>query len=218
MSGSAGDSPGLGSSTKHPRTTYANHDRKSSISEKARAQEGHEVYNMEDDFATIGVGELLECDPRPTLVFDLEVDSKYRFEPVFSNQAFRSNNLLASGLSTPIHNLSQLRQTPLTDFRLMIQTMIQDDNLHGPSCLYAGVSWSAFTLHNRWKLICGSYVDNGTKSHSKSGSLSSENPLGNVLDNGNARSSKDTQVITEVPKQDKKEAGTHTMTLSTDWT
>ena len=55
-------------------------------------------YNVDDEFISLGVGEVFELDPRPTFALKSDSDFDTAFIPVFLNVALRSDRQLTNAI------------------------------------------------------------------------------------------------------------------------
>jgi len=112
---------------------------------------------LDDDFAALGIGGLLELDPRPTFVLNLDTNSNDMFAPDFANKSFQSNSQLKDVLPFKTRSESPLHSPKLatTGFRLWIQALARDDAMDSPSFYFCGFTWMSFKVQNRWLIISG---------------------------------------------------------------
>lgn len=119
-----------------------------------------------EELDTIGLTDFLDFDPKPTLVFDLLRHNDFgdSLDPVYKNQAFRSNihltRTISSSSSEPTSPI--LGRPPFTTFRSLVKDFIQKQasgNSPGQPFSYNGFLWSGFAIRERWVLICGNKVD-----------------------------------------------------------
>src|ERR1700758_1230028 len=66
------------------------------------------------DFTSIGAGQFLELDPRPTFVLDLEANLDEALEPVFMNSSLHSDQQLLKSLQfkAPTHTSEHQLKAP----------------------------------------------------------------------------------------------------------
>jgi hypothetical protein len=126
---------------------------------------------LDDDFAALGIGGLLELDPRPTMVLNLDTNSNDMFAPDFANKSFRSNSQVKDILpfktrpESPLHS----PKLPTAGFRLWIQALAREDSMYSPSFYFCGFTWMSFKVQNRWLIISGQ--ESSEESTSEVGSL-----------------------------------------------
>jgi len=134
----------------------------------------------EQDFAAIRIGEFLETDPRPSFAVTSEINIEDGFEPVFSNDALRSNYSLTSAIGQKYNTNSPPTSPKLSsaEFKTWIQESAQHEksNTHFPRTFsFFGLIWTAFTIR-RWTIISGSGSNQETKGISGNLPLRSESP------------------------------------------
>jgi hypothetical protein len=157
------------SPTKRTRAMSAHED--SGMNNSHTAFENVEGKMLDDDFAALGIGGLLELDPRPTFILDLDTNSNDMFAPDFANKSFQSNIHLKDILpfktrpESPLHS----PKLPAAGFRLWIQALAREDSMYSPSFYFCGFTWMSFKVQNRWLIISGQ--ESSEESTSEVGSI-----------------------------------------------
>lgn len=167
-------------STKHARTSYDNEE----YSNQRRQGDGSDESDFDpvlnQDLDSIGIGEFLELDPRPTFVVTPETNFEEGLEPIFSNEALRSNYHLIRSIT---HNATNSPPTSpkvsSIEFRSWIKESAHHENVGSPfpaSFSFCGLLWTVFTIRNRWTIFSGSGSNPKTKGITGSFPLRSESP------------------------------------------
>lgn len=120
---------------------------------------------LDNDFAAIGVGGLLEADPRPTFVLNLDTNANDSFTPDFVNKAFQSNSQLKGTI--PFKTTSDSLAS--AEFRIWIKAKARHETASPASFDYCGITWTGFKVQNRWLIISGQ--ESSDESSSDGGSL-----------------------------------------------
>lgn len=107
------------------------------------------------EFTKVGIGQLLDCDPRPTFVVqeDFEVD----LEPVFLNRSLRLNEALVDLIPfkvTPTSPRSSSK-TSTVDFSSWIKDASRLTDSRAPTIIFGGFFWTAFVVKDRWIVVSG---------------------------------------------------------------
>lgn len=112
---------------------------------------------LDNDFAVIGIGGLLEQDPRPTFVLNLDTNANDIFAPDFVNKAFQSYPQLKNILPFKITLGSPLSpKLPSADFRLWIRNLAHHHEQPSSAPFeYCGFAWIGFRIQSRWLIISG---------------------------------------------------------------
>lgn len=107
----------------------------------------------------MGICDFLELDPRPTFALKLESDFDAAFDPVFINQALRSDPSLRSSLPLrPASYLSRPSKSGLTNFQQWVKSIARGEGT-APSFLHSGILWTTFRV-KRWVIISGGHLIN----------------------------------------------------------
>ena len=147
-------------SIKHARTTDGNEEY-SSLRGLGGAS-GSEVENQAFD---LGAVEFLNFDPRPTFVVDKRsYNIENTLEPIFSNEAFRTNHQLTK-IVLPNSRPTSPQHSPKASY-LDFSSWMKDFAEHGSSELtgfssfaYCDHIWSAFIIRERWIVFSGSSLN-----------------------------------------------------------
>ncbi|TVY40465.1 Hybrid signal transduction histidine kinase K [Lachnellula subtilissima] len=143
---------------------------------------------LDNDFAVIGIGGLLEQDPRPTFVLNLDTNANDIFVPDFVNKAFQSYPQLKIILpfkTTPGSPLSP--KLPSADFRQWIKDLAHHDELPFSTPFeYCGFAWIGFKIQSRWLIISGqeSYEESASDRRSLRPINGSATPQRNSITDG----------------------------------
>jgi hypothetical protein len=115
-------------------------------------------YGQDEDFVSIGAGELLELDPRPTFALSVDSDFDTPFEPAYLNSSLLSDPYLIKTLSFKTRSLIQHPTSKVSnsEFKSWVKGTIQRREI-GSSYSFAGVLWTAFLLRN-WIIISGDHA------------------------------------------------------------
>ena len=112
---------------------------------------------LDNDFAVIGIGALLEQDPRPTFALNLDTNVNDIFVPGFVNKAFQSYPQLKNILpfkTTPGSPLSP--KLPSADFKQWIRDLAHhDESPFSAPFKYCGFAWIGFKIQSRWLIVSG---------------------------------------------------------------
>lgn len=116
------------------------------------------LYNLDEEFATLGIGEVLELDPRPTFALKLDSDFDLLLSPVFINATLRSDRPLRDTI--PFKPKSFPSQSPPklapTDFQRWVKIVALTE-IPSPSFSHSGTLWTAFRV-KRWIVISGGHA------------------------------------------------------------
>ncbi|GME23339.1 histidine kinase hhk13p [Neofusicoccum parvum] len=115
--------------------------------------------------SSVGIGELLEQDGRPTFIVDLGEPANYGpgyLNIVFANSALRASIGLLDLVTGKVVNDSQ--DSAVFKAFAQFKTWALSAVAHGeslevciPGILYSGLSWTIYTLRKRYRVISGSY-------------------------------------------------------------
>ncbi|KAK8208601.1 hypothetical protein HDK77DRAFT_428322 [Phyllosticta capitalensis] len=116
--------------------------------------------------AQIGIAELLEHDGRPTFIVDLGDPSVYGpgyLNIVFANAALRSSSGLVDLITGKVVNDSQDSAIfkSFAQFKTwLLSAVVNGESLDVclPALLYGDLSWNAYTLRKRYRVISGNYA------------------------------------------------------------
>ncbi|KAL1599789.1 hypothetical protein SLS60_007594 [Paraconiothyrium brasiliense] len=118
----------------------------------------------------IGFREILDQDPRPTFVLDLDSDYldysaiKTGIRPIFCNAALRLHDQLldrVTGSSTEDVQ-TESAQTPYLHFKHWVTRVSEFDDsrdVFPQTFLYQGMLWTGFTSRQRWRFVSGIQSD-----------------------------------------------------------
>ncbi|TVY44423.1 Hybrid signal transduction histidine kinase K [Lachnellula occidentalis] len=125
---------------------------------------------LDNDFAVIGIGGLLEQDPRPTFVLNLDTNANDIFAPDFVNKAFQSYPQLKDVLPFKTTLGSPLSpKLPSADFRQWIQDLAHHhESPPSTPFEYCGFAWIGFKIQSRWLIISGQETYEGSASDGRS--------------------------------------------------
>ena len=142
-------------STKHARTSHDNEE----YSNQRDTEDG-ESSEIDDDFAAIGTGEFLELDPRPTFIVTSEINFDDGIEPIYTNEALRSNHQLMKVLVRRSRSNSPPTSPKAStlEFRAWLKHTTSKEGSeaqHSTAFSFCGHLWSAFTVQQRWIVISG---------------------------------------------------------------
>ncbi|CZR63478.1 related to sensory transduction histidine kinase [Phialocephala subalpina] len=138
------------------------HKRSNSGSTQRSTGDGSDSYafDMDEEFTSIRLGDVFNLDPRPNFALRLDADFDAPFEPVFVNNALRSNLQLMKAL--PFKRRKPLTPQPIpklptADFRSWIKDLNPEANTD-PGCAYAGVLWTGILPKKQWIIISGDHA------------------------------------------------------------
>lgn len=104
-----------------------------------------------------GITELLEKDPRPSLVLDLEEDRDSdikRLPTIFANKALHKNPLLRSLTQERANTAVRAHEAEdLSRFKIWISGTATSSFAHG------GLLWTCSTLGERWRIVNGNTIN-----------------------------------------------------------
>jgi hypothetical protein len=112
-------------------------------------------YSPLQSFRSITMEDVLEQDPRPAFVLDLEDenigDKVLHF--VFQNRALRNSDLedVLSGVVPPNTYGQSSHQTYSAFHKWALNGTAQQDS----AFLYHGITWTGATINNRWRMVNG---------------------------------------------------------------
>ncbi|KAK7193706.1 hypothetical protein DPSP01_000261 [Paraphaeosphaeria sporulosa] len=110
--------------------------------------------------------EVLDQDPRPTFVLDLDSDhldyseTKTAIRPIFCNAALRLHDQLLDKItgSGPKSDHPQPAQTPYLRFKSWVTSVSEFDDsrdVYPQTFLHEGMLWTGFTSKQRWRFVSG---------------------------------------------------------------
>ncbi|KUJ16216.1 uncharacterized protein LY89DRAFT_77589 [Mollisia scopiformis] len=118
------------------------------------------AFDTDEEFTSIRLGDVFNLDPRPNFALRLDADFDAPFEPVFINDALRTDHQLMKAMPFK-HRKTTISQPalklPSTDFRSWIRDVVQLVNTD-PSCAYGGVLWTGILVRKQWIIISGDHV------------------------------------------------------------
>lgn len=148
------------SSAKHFRTSSGNvqYTNERNRGDGSDATDDVDDLDIDQEFGAIRVGDLLESDPRPTFVVDLEANSAEGVQPVFFNQSFRSDSLLSTTFLAnvgpgPQQASLKVSRSGFLSWITIIGKLDEPDTPHPSSFLYNGFLWTGFTIRRRWGIV-----------------------------------------------------------------
>jgi hypothetical protein len=119
-----------------------------------------------DELNNIGIKEVLEQDPRPTFILDLDPDDlstvsvEGDLKLLFCNESLRSHHLLLDSIVGGSDDTNRLStdQKASTGFRAWAISITKFDDTKDVFPLtytYRGMLWTGLTVQKRWRLISG---------------------------------------------------------------
>jgi hypothetical protein len=167
-------------STKHARTS---HDNEEYSNRRTGDGSGESDFGaaFDPEFASIGIGEFLDLDPRPTFVVTPDINFEDGIEPIFSNDALQSNYQLFKSISQNYRSTSLPTSPKVSsvEFRSWIKESTNLEKIRAPfppSFSFCGLVWTAFTIRNQWTVVSGSGIHQETRGISGTLPLRSESP------------------------------------------
>ncbi len=113
-------------------------------------------HRRDQEFMAVGVGEMLELDPRPTFVLSLDIDFDSTWEPAFINASLLSDRQLLKLLPfkakfAPPALTVKGSSTVFSDW---VKNVANSRGTKGSSTLRNfDVLWTGFSVRNRWIVI-----------------------------------------------------------------
>ncbi|KAF1972904.1 aerobic respiration control sensor protein arcB [Bimuria novae-zelandiae CBS 107.79] len=118
------------------------------------------------ELSVVSFQEILDQDPRPTFVLDLDSDlldyghNKQRVRPIFCNAALRLHDRLLDRItsSNTVFGVTASDQTLFNRFRSWATSVSKFDDsrdVFPQTFLYEGLLWTGSTARQRWRLISG---------------------------------------------------------------
>ncbi|KAF4631913.1 hypothetical protein G7Y89_g6216 [Cudoniella acicularis] len=108
---------------------------------------------LDQAFSALGACDLLELDPRPTFVLNIQSITTGSFEPIFANKALRSDSILVGSLRRVFRLDSQEQIDSLPEFRLWLGSI---PSRISKSFSHSGFTWSGFIVQDIFLVISGS--------------------------------------------------------------
>jgi hypothetical protein len=105
-------------------------------------------------FQSITMIEVLEQDPRPAFVLDLDNSNLGgRIHPVFLNRAFRNARLIdvITGIVPP----DTYGQSSHLTYSAFSKWTLTSTAQREPSFLYHGMTWTSMDINRRWRMVNG---------------------------------------------------------------
>lgn len=128
--------------------------------------------NSFDELDSISACEILDQDPRPTLILDLDSDhleysgSKNDLRPIFCNAALREHNRLLDSVTSANDAVTKdsSDSTTFLGFRSWATSISEFDDskdVYPRSLLYRNIFWTGCTIRRRWRVISGNQCSHG---------------------------------------------------------
>ncbi|KAH7411103.1 aerobic respiration control sensor protein arcB [Cadophora sp. MPI-SDFR-AT-0126] len=143
--------------------------------------------NVDDEFVSLGVGEVFELDPRPTFALRLDSDFDSAFSPGFLNVALRSDRPLIDTI--PLRPKSRVSpaspKVSPSDFQRWVKNVATADGTT-PSFFHVGLLWTSFRVRS-WIVISGCPVTGHVTDTALDGSLAGPALQSETINNPSAR-------------------------------
>ncbi len=121
-----------------------------------------------NEFDLLSITEILDQDPRPTFIIDLDPDDSItigakRVSPIFCNSALRLHERL---FDVVIGNDTEPLISAYEEFSTWATGVTRFDDskdVFPNTCLFFDLIWTGFTIRKRWRLISGNLWSGGVQ-------------------------------------------------------